>query len=423
MEYRFLLAGWLLFTSILAALASGFFHLSPLPAGLLQLAVAALLFGRVSSLVRLQCLFLVVGGGLALFLAKADGATLLAALSTNQAMIAMLAAVGFLRLVPLAVNAGPLPTGQLALWQTLFGIHWLGSVNNLSAMVLFGDRMAGNPSRLNRTQTLVLSRGFALAALWSPFFVAMGISLTQAPGARLLPVILWGLPLSHLLLALLAWHLGRTGKDGVLDFNGYPFNLTTMGGPLLLAMSVLSAHLLAPRLSIVSLVTLAVPIYAFIACRKRGPLSRAAEFIRRDLPSMGPEVLLFFAAGVLGTGITALVNHSNLTLPFIGSGALAAALGLGVILLMAAIGIHPIVGITAVASILSHIVIRPDLLALSFLMGWGLGVSICPISGINLLLAGRYQIPLGRVWSWHGGFVFCAYLICCIWLFIIDHFA
>lgn len=422
-EYRLILAGWLLFGAILASLASGFSSLSSLPAGLLQLAVAALLFSQVSQRVRRQSLFLAAAGILALFGAGAGGSELLVALGKNQEMIAMLAAVGCLRLIPLPASAGSLPAGRRAIWQTLFGVHWLGSVTNVSAIVLFGDRMSGTSSRLEPRQALVLARGFALAALWSPFFVAMGVALAQAPGARVSTVLLWGLPLSQLLMALIAWSLGRTPDNGQSAFAGYPFNLATLGGPLLLAAAVFAGHLCAPRLSIVSLVTVAAPLYTLIACRRLQPMARLAEYIRRDLPRMGPEVLLFLAAGVLGTGFTAWVNHSGLTLPMANSGPLAASIGLAVIVTLATVGIHPIVGITAVGAVLGHVGIRPDLLALSFLMGWGLGVIVSPISGTNLLLAGRYGIPLGRIWRYNLAFVPGACLACCGWLYLFDRLA
>lgn len=419
-EYKLVVAGWLLFGAILASLASALLGVASLPAGLLQLAVAILLFSQVSARVRWQSLFLAAAGVLALVGAGADGHKFLKSLSQNQEMIAMLAAVGCLRLIPLAAKAGGLPTGRRAIWQTLFGVHWLGSITNISAIVLFGDRMAGATSHLEPRQALVLARGFALAALWSPFFVAMGVALTQAPGARLAPVLLWGLPLSQLLMAFMAWNLGRTIDSGQRAFAGYPFNLATLGGPLLLAAAVFVGHLCAPKLSIVSLVTIAAPLYAIIACRRLQPMTRLTEYIRRDLPRMGPEVLLFLAAGVLGTGFTAWVQHSGLSLPLASSGALAASIGLAVIVALAGVGIHPIVGITAVGAVLGHVGIRPELLALSFLMGWGLGVIISPISGTNLLLAGRYGFPLGRIWRYNTPFVTLAGLLCCGWLYLFE---
>jgi hypothetical protein len=92
-----------------------------------------------------------------------------------------------------------------------------------------------------------------------------------------------------------------------------------------------------------------------------------------------------------------------------------------VIIILAAAGIHPVVGIAAVAVVLAHAAVHPEVLALSFLMGWGLGVIVCPISGTNLLLCGRYRAFAAGVWRSQLSFVAMAYLFCCTWLFIIEH--
>ncbi len=413
------LSGYLLFASILASLATDLFQISPLAAGLPQWLVGLLLFSRVTRRLRVQSLALGAIGLLALWVATVDSATLLTALAKNQAMIAMLAAVGFLRLVPLPPTAEALPRGRRAFWLTMFGVHWLGAVTNLSSIVLFGDRMADPSGRLQPIQAVVLARGFGLAAFWSPFFVAMGISLSQAPAARLIVLVAWGLPLAQLLLALNAWFLGRSTSVQDLDFAGYPFTPATLTGPLLLAAIVFAGHLLVPRLSIVSLVTCAAPLYTIIAYRRQVPLQRFIDYLRHDLPRMGPEVILFLAAGLLGTGVTALIGHFSLTLPGSGNGPLIASLGLGAILLLAAAGIHPIAGIIAVGSVIGQVGIPQDLLALSFLMSWGLGVIVSPISGTNLLLAGRFQVAFGPLWRRNAAFVVLAYLVCCLWLFLV----
>jgi hypothetical protein len=416
------LAGWLLFLSVPTALCGKWTPALSLISGLLQLIVAILLFGRVSSRVRTQSLCLSGLGLCALLVAEADGAYLLKAFTQNQAIIAMLAAVGFLRIVPLTDTDESLPIGRAALWKTLFGIHWFGAIINFSSLVLFGDRLASPGGKLHHRQGQILARGFALAALWSPFFVAMGVALSQAPGARLTPVLLWGLPFSQLLLALTAWAMTRVGNASIVDFHGYPCNLANMKGPLLLAGIVFVSHWLLPHISIVSLVTLAAPIYSLAACHGNGPAQRSLVYIRRDLPGMGPEVLLFLAAGVLGNGLAALISWGlpDLALPL--AGAPAAAIGLAVIILLAAVGIHPVVGIATVAAVLSHAPIHPEVLATSFLMGWGLGVILCPISGTNLLLSGRYRAFSTGVWRSQISFVTAAYLFSCVWLFIIDSF-
>ena len=414
-------AGWLLFWSVPAALAGVWSPILAPLSGLLQLTVALLLFNRVSTRVRVQSLCLAGLGLAALAAAQVDRTLFLSAFTHNQAIIAMLAAVGFLRMVPRPDSAEDLPRGRAALAKTLFGIHWSGATINFSAMVLFGDRLALHSGSLVKIQGQVLARGFGLAALWSPFFVAMGVALSQAPGARLTPVLLWGLPFSQLMLAGTVWWMARTNREAVANFQGYPFDFANIRGPLVLAGTVFACHMLVPQVSIVSLVTLAVPLYSLAASRKSRPLQRSLNYIRRDLPDMGPEVLLFLAAGVLGTGLAALISWSLPELTLHVTGATAASIGMAVIILLAAGGIHPVVGIAAVAVVLAHAMIRPDVLAMSFLMGWGLGVMVCPISGTNLLLSGRYQAFPDGVWRSQISFVSMAYPFCCIWLAIMQH--
>ena len=66
-----------------------------------------------------------LAGAGALFYTGSDLYGILDALSRNQQNLAMLAAVGFLRMVSLATTSEELPRGRPALWQTLFGVHWL----------------------------------------------------------------------------------------------------------------------------------------------------------------------------------------------------------------------------------------------------------------------------------------------------------
>lgn len=418
------LAGWLLFASVLAALSSGFFRSPPLVGGSLQWAAALLLWRRVPSRVLRQSLILAAAGALALLVAGAEGDAWLSALSKNQVMIAMLAAVGFLRLAaPSPGVSRPRRDGR-GVWQTLFGVHWFGSMTNVSAIVLFGDQMANGALRsLSPIQALSLARGFALAIFWSPFFVAMGVALTLVPGAHLNTLVLWGLPLSQLMLAVTAWVMTRSASSLREGFAGYPFTPATLAGPVFLAGSVFTAHTLAPVAPVVTLVTLAAPLYGLLARQPRHLLPRLAAHVRQDLSRMGPELVLFLAAGLFGAGCSALIGKGMIPLPPAAPEVTAVVLGLAFIILLASTGVHPVAGVTAVAAMLTPLGIRPDLLALSLLMGWGLGILISPISGIHLLLAGRYNFPIRRVWRWNALPVAGGYLACCGWLVLFARFA
>lgn len=411
------LAGVALALSILSSLAAGLFGLPPAVAGFFQLVAGVMLWVKVPAGVKRVSLILLVGG-IAVFFFSSHPPQPLDAISKNQQMIAMLTAIGLLRYAPQPKVAGSTPQGSRALWHTLFGLHWLASVINISALAIFSDRLADGNQRLQGFQGKMLTRGFSLAALWSPFFVAMGVALTYAPGADYRMLLLWGLPFSQLLLAAMIWQTIRKNPVEVAHFQGYSFRPSTLLAPAGLALGVIICHQLFPRLSILTIITLLVPCYPLLANREQSPGALLKRFILEDLPRMGPEIVLFASAGVLGSTLSALVAGRDFSLTANASPLLLICLGLAIILLAASVGIHPVVGVTVVGGMLANAQLPPNLLALSFLFGWGLGVLINPISGVHILLSGRYGYPSGKAWRWNFPFVGTAYLLACGWFWL-----
>lgn len=133
------IAGVCLALAVLSSVAAGLFGLPVAVPGLLQVLAGALLWTRVTPGVRRVSLVLLVAGAAALGFAH-HPAPLLAAISKNQQMIAMLTAIGLLRYAPQPKVADSSPRGPRALWQTVFGLHWLASVINISALAIFSDR-------------------------------------------------------------------------------------------------------------------------------------------------------------------------------------------------------------------------------------------------------------------------------------------
>jgi hypothetical protein len=82
--------------------------------------------------------------------------------------------VQFLQLVAIPkdeVNE-ELPTGKKAFIRTYLGVHFFGSVINLSSILLVADRLVSrNP--LSQQQQVLLTRAFSSAANWSPFFCSI----------------------------------------------------------------------------------------------------------------------------------------------------------------------------------------------------------------------------------------------------------
>ena len=411
------LAGILLALSILASLATGLANLPQVVPGILQLISGVILWPHVPARVRRQSLYLVLVGCVCL-LASTQTVSLTTAFSKNHPLIAMIAAIGMLRRVQLSKDKEDLPQGQKALWQTLFGVHFLGSAINVSALAIFADHLVDTRGRLQSFQGVMLARGFSLAALWSPFFVAMGVALTYAPGANYRTLMLWGIPLSQFLLAAMIRLVIRQKPKEVAKFQGYPFRLAALIGPLILTTTVLLGHFLFPTVSIIILITLLTPIYSLLANLNNRPLQILSQYICRDMTGMGPEIVLFVSAGILGSGLSSLVAGYSMNLNGGQNQILLVSAGLAIILAASCVGIHPVVGITVVSGVLAVANIPPTLLAMSFLISWALGVLINPISGIHLFLSGRYAFDARNAWRWNFRFVGLAYAIGCAWLYL-----
>lgn len=402
-------AGWLLLAAILLSVASGIGLGVPrvLPGGAFW-AAGLLLARRVSGLQRTQTLAMFAVGAAGLVYAWLSGgvAQLDKALSANQALLAMLAAVSFLRLISLPeVDAGePDPRGRAALWRTLLGVHLFGSVINLSAVMILGDRQTRRRA-MTPLQASVLSRGFALASHWSPFFAAMGIALSNAPGAQLLTLSSVGLPLAALGLLVAGWQLSRW-PDAV-DYIGYPMHFGALWIPALLALLVLGMHRALPAVPILSLISaMALGLTASVLLLRYGAaaITRFVGHVQAGLPRMSGELTLFLAAGVLAAGIASAVQSSGWTLDLLEFGATEASLLLLLMVAVSAAGVHPVISIATAHGILAPLAPDPNLMGITYLMTWAAGVSSSPFSGMHLAMHGRFGIDSRGFLRWNGRF-------------------
>lgn len=405
----FRLTGPLLLSMVLLSIAHGLFPEIPrVYAGVAAWLAGLILMPGVMGLARVQILVMLGLGSAALAWAASTGRPTdwEPVLASNQALLAMLAAVSFLRLVTVPTSARNelTPRGRGALRTTLLGVHLFGSVINLSAIMIIGDRLSVGRS-LTPTQAQVLSRGFAMAANWSPFFAAMGVALTNAPGAQLPVLTLFGLPVAVLALAYTAAELGRSPE--VEGFEGYPMHFGALWIPALLALAVLLVHETRPQvpiLTLVSALSLMVTLVVLLVREGRGGLKRIVELIRTGLPRMSNELALFLAAGVLASGLAGAAAAAGFR---ISGGSFGASEAAGLLLAMvalSALGIHPVISIATAGSLLAPLAPDPNLLGMVFLMSWALGVTVSPFSGMHLAMQGRYGIDSHRFLGWHWRF-------------------
>lgn len=401
-------AGILLTIMIAASAAPG---ASLLPAGILGWIAALLLSDRLGQRQRRQSAWL-IGLGLAgtgwsaLHGAPPNWMQLLA---SNQGLVSLLAAVSFLRLAtrPEVVRLATPLTGRRALWRTLISVHLFGAVINLSTVVILGDRMATR-GRLGKRRALALSRGFAAAAFWSPFFSAMAAALIYAPGAQLGVVVLAGLPMAAWSLWLTARELDPAHSSRGAPFIGYPMNFSALWIPGLLVAVVLIVHALIPGWSMMAIIALIAPLLTVIILVVRegcgaGPLLR--KHLTTGLAGSINELALFLAAGVLAAGLVSLTGILGDWLPFARFGPIQASLLLALMVGIAALGVHPVISIAVCGAWLTPLHPNANLLAITLLMAWAIGVPANPLSGLHLIMQGRYRIDGYAFLRWNAAYV------------------
>ncbi|KAF0282014.1 hypothetical protein [Spiribacter roseus] len=374
-----------------------------LAAGLPAWLAGVILCRDVPRRVRIQSSVLLAVGALGLGVGFfAEGAVdWRTAVAGNALLIAMLGAVSFLRLiaVPPAAASAQVPLGRRSLATTLAGVHLFGSVVNLPTVFIMARRMSDGRT-LSRQQAITLVRGFGSAAFWSPFFAAMAAALTYAPGARLPTLLAFGVPLALVALLITFRDVSALDAEG---FVGYPINFSSLWLPGLLALAILLAHSWRPSLSVLGLIALLAPTVtaAALLINQRHPARTLADHVRSGLPAMRGELVLFLSAGVMAAGLMSLVAVTGLALPFERFGGPQAGLLLALLVGLAIVGVHPVIGVAAAAAVVAPLDPDPSLLASCFLAAWGIGVAVSPLSAVNLALQGAYSLQPLQILRWN----------------------
>lgn len=394
------------------------------PAGVAAWGAAILLWPKLDRRQRRLVGLLIAIGVLALCWSTVRGAPAywLGALTQNNALLGMLVGVSFLQLLSLANATESLPKGRRALWQTLLATHFLGAAINLSAVFMIADRIG--PKGVPRgEQAALLVRSFLSAAMWSPFFAAVAVAITYAPGASLAGVLAWGLPFAVLLLVLAGRRLERELPEGGREFVGYPMRPGALAAPLVLAVGVGLMHLWFPSWSALAIITIVAPLIAVVATLWRSGLfagtDRVVQQARSRLPAMSGELALFLAAAVFASGLRSLMASTSLGMPFTHVGPLQAALLLALMIGFAMIGIHAVISISIVSAWTAPLSPDPVLMATVYCMSWAIGLAVSPLSGIHLALQGRYGLSAGSLARLNAVYGLLAYALATLWLLAI----
>ena len=402
------LPGVLLFIMALLAVAASISSLiSPIWSGLAGWSAAALLFRRLPRAMVYQISgMLMIGLGCIVWAMLINiPLDLVRAVSANIHVIALIASVTFLRLISLPADQtqATLPSGKTALVKTAWGLHLFASVINLSAVMIFGNRME-QAAKINRLQAVLFSRAFCSGCYWSPFYVSIATALVYAPGSDFITLVLAGLPIALSGLIITTWQLARDEESE--KTYGYPLRFEALLVPLLLSVTVILLNRLFPAFPVLTLITILSFLLALLALLIRNPptaIRQIGAHVVSGLPDMYRELMLFLAAGVMSTGIATLLISSDVSLgitamsPLIAGGFIVTAMAFSLL------GVHPIVTISIVGSLLSNTSYNVNLLGVAMMMMWGNSIVVSPFSGINLTLQGRFGISSFSMMRWNAG--------------------
>jgi hypothetical protein len=148
--------------------------------------------------------------------------------------------------------------------------------------------------------------------------------------------------------------------------------------------------------------------------------SKLKTHIIDELPMMKVEMGLFLVAGMFGIGISSILIGLDFKLPFETFDWQIASLLLFIFIVLAFIGIHPIITIAIIGDFLNSA--NHTLLALTFLMAWSTTVSTSPFSGLNLTIVARYNFDAKDIFRLNIMYAMKMYLICCFCLYFLSYY-
>ena len=421
--------GLMISAMLVASVTHGLMPAFPREAGVLAAWIAGCaVWGRLPSRARIQ-VGLMLGIGLACIAAVVARGVEVEwgdVMGRSLPILTLLAGVAFLRLVYRAEVGGgegpAAPRGPGAYLRTMAGVHLFGAVINMSALVVFADRLARS-APLARREVAVLGRSYSMVAFYSPFNGGVALALGLVPGVRYPVLALAGAALACIGFLVIVILARLEEGDAIAEFQGYPFRLESLWLPFVLVGSVAGVHWIWPSLSVLLVVALLAPLFAAAVLALRsgvaGAVRVAARFAVTELPGMSGELTLFLSAGVLGAGLTGLISAYPSMVPAFALTTVTATAALTGIVVLAMAGVHPLVSVTTLVAVTVPESPDPDLLAAVCVIGWGIGSVASPYSGTNLMLAARSGVSNWVFPRWHA--VYCAIMVLAAGLVFAGH--
>lgn len=286
----------------------------------------------------------------------------------------------------------------------MVGAHLLGAILTAGIFGLFAPLLPKDlkpAERLAAAQATV--RGMCLAVLWSPCFVGMAVASRLLPDVALWQTIPIGMGFAALGLVLADLLFGVRRPRLIWQAIAQAFRPVLP--PLVLGAGAVVAVIgLTPLSSLNAVLSILPPLGLLwlLASRPR-ELPAAILDTWHSLGRMGDDLLVVALAMVLAAVLSGspAVERVLAAVAALGLPPVALIGGtLGLMLLAAFLGLHPMVGISVLVPLVAGLpgaVVAQPILLLVALYGWSLG-TLNSISSLSVVLAGAsFGVPIERL--------------------------
>lgn len=274
--------------------------------------------------------------------------------------------------------------------------------------------------------TLHMMRGFACCMLWSPYFVNVGlvialfdVSWFTIGGFGFILALIYG-ALSAAFLPQISF-----AEEKIIANEEKETNVSSNIKPLLgfTAVFILLSFFVyyaidVSMITVVSYLAVMMPfIFAAVKKEALGFSHYIGSQITGSFSRLKNELAIFIAAGFFGTALSATtfgeVVTDSLLVWTLGSVLLFTLLIMLVTVLLALVGIHPIIIIIGIGSSISPaaVGISPEYAALLLLVSWTVATQLSPFSGQVLMASRLMNVQPMEITRENAWFVFVSFLI------------
>ncbi|MDY7117700.1 hypothetical protein RAN53_15230 [Halomonas sp. SSL-5] len=322
---------------------------------------------------------------------------------------------------------------MLSLGSTLFGIVLnFGVLNLFMSMIDKANTLGSAQGRVwlqevRRRRMLVATlRGFTLAPLVSPLGIGVAVvlgNLEPLTWIELFPYVL----MSAIVLFLLGWACdqgaGPRPRAGAIVSERPSLMPLAAFSVLLLALVTLVFALSSwLSLRLPQAVLIGVPLGAWVwlawQCRRVGPagVGPATTLLVRRLPDVlggiGNEVVALGSGAYLGYLSVALLDPAQLegvSTLLVALGSWLPVLALLMVVVLAQVGINPIISVTFLTSMVAQVGLEGvslPLLGAALLAGWSLTMVSSPFTAAMMIMSRFTGMTAGQIGlRWNGAFV------------------